>query len=171
VLQRDLAEAASPILSRLVEELVGPETDVAAALHLDARGMRDLRAAGMTLGGHTRDHVWLDFVAPDEARRQLAASRAQLERLAPEGGWPFAYPFGGIPSDPGALIEAAGFGAAFAATARDRTDPWRLGRVDAEILGPTPTTHPRFAPAGAARAPSAPSAPSAPTAASGTTAS
>lgn len=152
VLQRDLAIAASPILSRLVEDLVGPEADVAAALHLDVRRMVELQEAGMTLGGHTRDHVWLDFVDDPEARRQVEASQAQLERLVPRGGWPFAYPFGGTPADPGPLVEPFGFAAAFAATARDRTHRWRLGRVDAEILGPEPTAHPRFAPAGAARA-------------------
>ena len=37
VLQRDLMDVAGPVLSRLVEELVGPETEVAEALHLDAR--------------------------------------------------------------------------------------------------------------------------------------
>lgn len=152
VLQRDLASAASPILSRLVEDLVGPEPDLAAALHLDAGQVAQLHAAGMTLGGHTRDHVWLDFVDEAEAGRQLEASRAQLTRLAPEGGWPFAYPFGGIPAEPGRRVGPFGFAAAFDATARDRTHRWRLGRVDAEILGPEPTAHPRFAPAGAARA-------------------
>jgi peptidoglycan/xylan/chitin deacetylase (PgdA/CDA1 family) len=151
VLQRDLADAASPILSSLVEELVGPEADVAAALHLDVRQVVDLHAAGMTLGGHTRDHVWLDFVDDAEARRQLGASAALLTGLVPGGGWPFAYPFGGIPAEPGRLVEPFGFAAAFDATATDRGDRWRLGRVDAEILGPTPTAHPRFAPAGSAR--------------------
>jgi peptidoglycan/xylan/chitin deacetylase (PgdA/CDA1 family) len=152
VLQRDLADAASPILSRLVEDLAGPEPDIAAALHLDERRIGDLHAAGMTLGGHTRDHVWLDFVGDAQARRQLDASRTQLLRFAPEGGWPFAYPFGGIPAMPGPLVEPFGFAAAFDATATERTDRWCLGRVDAEILGPAPTTHRRFAPAGAARA-------------------
>jgi hypothetical protein len=152
VLQRDLADAASPILSHLVEELAGPEPDLAAALHLDTRQIAELHAAGMTLGGHTRDHVWLDFVDPAEGRRQMAASRAQLEAIVPRGGWPFAYPFGGIPADPAPLVAPFGFGAAFDATATDRTDRWRLGRVDAEILGPTPTRHPRFAPSGAVRA-------------------
>jgi peptidoglycan/xylan/chitin deacetylase (PgdA/CDA1 family) len=151
VLQRDLAVAAGPILTQLVEDLVGPEPDVAAALHLDVRQVADLHAAGMTLGGHTHGHVWLDFVDDAEAGRQLDASRRQLAAVVPEGGWPFAYPFGGIPADPGPLVEPFGFAAAFDATATDRADRWRLGRVDAEILGPTPTMHPRFAPAGAAR--------------------
>jgi peptidoglycan/xylan/chitin deacetylase (PgdA/CDA1 family) len=152
VLQRDLADVASPILSHLVEELAGPEPDVARALHLDARQIGDLHVTGMTLGGHSRDHVWLDFVPPAEAQRQVAASRTQLEAYVPGGDWPFAYPFGGIPVDPGALVGSHGFAAAFAATATGRTDRWRIGRVDAEILGRTPTAHPRFAPAGAARA-------------------
>jgi peptidoglycan/xylan/chitin deacetylase (PgdA/CDA1 family) len=152
VLQRGLADAVSPILSRLVEELAGPEPDVAAALHLDARRIAELHDAGMTVGGHTRDHVWLDFGSRDEARRQLEASREQLTRLAPDGGWPFAYPFGGIPDEPGGLVAPFGFAAAFAATGTDRSDRWRLGRVDAETLDAEPTAHPRFSPLGARRA-------------------
>lgn len=151
VLQRDLADAVAPILSRMIEELVGPEADVAETLHLDERQIAELHDAGMTLGGHTHDHVWMDFVGTQEARRQVASSRAQLARYVPKGGWPFAYPFGGIPDDPGPLFGETGFSAAFAATAVDRTDRWRLGRVDADHLGPTPTAHPRFSPAGPAR--------------------
>ena len=37
VLQRDLMDVAGPVMSRMIEQLVGPEADVALALHLDAR--------------------------------------------------------------------------------------------------------------------------------------
>jgi peptidoglycan/xylan/chitin deacetylase (PgdA/CDA1 family) len=137
VLQRDLLEAAGPILSDLVEHLVGPEPDVAAALHLDEGQLRELAGAGMTLGGHTHGHRWLDHVPRDQAVEEIGASARQLDRLAPGRGWPFAYPYGAPPRLPDALLAPAGFGAAVVATGRSRSDRWRLGRVDAGSLGPT----------------------------------
>ena len=122
-----------------MERLVGPETEVAAALHLDERQLRDLAEAGMTLGGHTHGHRWLDFIEPTEAVEEIAASTRQLGRLAPAGGWPFAYPYGAPPPDPAALLAPAGFPAAFVATGRSRSDRYLLGRVDAESLGPSPS--------------------------------
>lgn len=139
VLQRDAADDVGPLLSGLVEELVGPEDEVAAALHLDGSQIRDLRDAGMTLGGHTHGHRWLDHVSAADARAEVQASVAQLSALVPGGGWPFAYPFGAAPDRPAQLLRPAGFRAAFAATGRSRTDRWRLGRVDAETLGPRPS--------------------------------
>ncbi|MBX3029758.1 MAG: polysaccharide deacetylase family protein [Chloroflexi bacterium] len=143
VLQRDSIDDVGPMLSRLVEELAGPEIEVAEALHLDARQTRELHAAGMTLGGHTHGHRWLDHVSVADARAEIGASVAQLSALAPGGAWPFAYPYGAPPADPGALLRPAGFRAAFVATGRSRTDRWRLGRVDAETLGPRPSERAR----------------------------
>jgi len=139
VLQRDLIDVAGPVLSRMVEELVGPEADVAGALHLDARQVRELHAAGMTLGGHTHGHRWMDWLPREESEREIAASRAQLAALGPSRGWPFAYPYGAAPPDPAALLRPAGFPAAFVATGTSRSDRYRLGRVDADSLGPRPS--------------------------------
>jgi len=139
VLQRDLLEAAGPVLSRLVEQLLGPEPDIAASLHLDERQLRELADAGMTLGGHTHGHRWLDFIQPHEVRDEIGASARQLQRLVPAGGWPFAYPYGAPPPDPAAVLRPAGFPAAFVATGRSRSDRDRLGRWDAESLGPRPS--------------------------------
>ena len=132
-------DVAGPVLSRMVEELVGPETEVAAALHLDARQIRELHAAGMTLGGHTHGHRWMDWLPREESEREVAASAAQLAALGPSGGWPFAYPYGAAPPDPAALLGPAGFPAAFVATGTSRSDRYRLGRVDADSLGPRPS--------------------------------
>ena len=139
VLQRDLIDVAGPVLSRMVEELVGPEADVAAALHLDARQVRELHAAGMTLGGHTHGHRWMDWLPREESEREIAASRVQLAALGPARGWPFAYPYGAAPPDPATLLRPAGFPAAFVATGTSRSDRYRLGRVDADSLGPRPS--------------------------------
>ena len=139
VLQRDLIDVAGPVLSRMVEELVGLEAEVAAALHLDQGQIRELHAAGMTLGGHTHGHRWMDWLPREESEREIAASVAQLAALGPSRGWPFAYPYGATPPDPAALLRPAGFPAAFVATGTSRSDRYRLGRVDADSLGPRPS--------------------------------
>lgn len=139
VLQRDLSVPAGPILSTLVERLVGPEPEVAAALHLSRVQLLDLAAAGMTLGGHTHGHRWLDHITRPDAAAEIAASARQLATLGPRSGWPFAYPYGAPPADPAALLVPAGFPAAFVATGTGRSDPYRIGRVDAESLGPLPS--------------------------------
>ena len=141
VLQRDLMDVAGPIMSRMIEQLVGPEADVARTLHLDARQLGELHAAGMTLGGHTHGHRWMDWLSREESEREIAASVTQLSALGPSHGWPFAYPYGAPPLDPASLLRPAGFPAAFVATGTGRSDQFRLGRVDAESLGPTPSLH------------------------------
>jgi peptidoglycan/xylan/chitin deacetylase (PgdA/CDA1 family) len=133
-LQRELATAAAPVLSALVDENVGTEADVAGELYLGQRELADLAAAGHTIGGHGRDHPWLDAVDPSARRRELAAS-AHLIGAYESGPWPFAYPYGGVPPRPRALLERAGFSAAFT-TAAKRRDPFRLGRHDGDAITP-----------------------------------
>ena len=83
VLQRDLMDVAGPVLSRMVEELVGPEAEVAAALHLDARQVRELHAAGMTLGGHTHGHRWMDWLPREESEREIGGIRRAARGARP----------------------------------------------------------------------------------------
>jgi len=130
-LQRELAAAAGPILSALVEAEIGPEADVAETLYLDEGQARALVQAGMTLGGHTHTHPWLDALHGDARRQEVAASRAFLERQQP-GPWPFAYPYGAVPPDPAGLLRPAGFSAAFTTDPSERSDPYRIGRVDGD---------------------------------------
>ncbi|HEY2888668.1 MAG TPA: polysaccharide deacetylase family protein, partial [Candidatus Limnocylindrales bacterium] len=111
-LQRELEAAADPILSDLIREHLGSETDLARELYLDDRQLRDLVGNGMALGGHGRDHPWLDVVGPRRVRAEIAASTRFLARFG-AGPWPFAYPYGGVPSRAGSALGAAGFGAAF----------------------------------------------------------
>lgn len=138
-LQRELAAAADPVLATLVEECVGPEADVAAAVHLSSAQLDDLVAAGMTLGGHGRDHPWLDALPRDGVRAELASSAAFLAGRGP-GPWPFAYPYGGVPRDAARLLRSAGFGAAFTTRSGVRRSRYLIGRHDADELGRTPST-------------------------------
>jgi peptidoglycan/xylan/chitin deacetylase (PgdA/CDA1 family) len=133
-LQRELEATADPILSDLIREHLGTETDLARELYLDGGQLRDLVANGMTLGGHGRDHPWLDFVGRARVRAELAASASFLAPFG-AGPWPFAYPYGGVPWAAGSLAAEAGFAAAFTTRAGVGPDRFHIGRHDGDDLG------------------------------------
>jgi peptidoglycan/xylan/chitin deacetylase (PgdA/CDA1 family) len=146
-LQRELEASAGPILADLVSLHVGPEPDVARQLYLSRGQLVELVANGMTLGGHGRDHPWLDAVGGPRRHREIAVSAELLTLLLP-GPWPFAYPYGGVPPRPARLLAGAGFAAAFTTRADERHDRFRIGRHDADELGATglpPVVPPRRA--------------------------
>ena len=132
-LQRDLAGVVGPVLSALVRERLGPEDDLARALYLGFRERAEIAAAGHTIGGHGRDHPWLDVVDVATRRREVSAS-AQLAAAHSSGPWPFAYPYGGVPPRPGDLLRTAGFAAAFTTSPSERRDSFRIGRHDVDAL-------------------------------------
>ncbi|MEA2520083.1 MAG: hypothetical protein QOF49_2163, partial [Chloroflexota bacterium] len=129
-LQRELADVAGPVLSCLIDEHVGPEPDVADALHLTPNAVADLRRSGMTIGGHGRRHVWFDCTPAETVRSEIAASTAFL--AGDPRPWPFAYPYGASGEGSDRALAAAGFGAAFHASPTRPTGLYDLGRVDAE---------------------------------------
>jgi peptidoglycan/xylan/chitin deacetylase (PgdA/CDA1 family) len=142
VLQRELAADVQPVLAALIADELGPEDEIAGSLYLDRGQMNELRDAGMALGGHGRDHEWLDFVPAATVERELAASEAWLAGFGP-GPRPFAYPFGAPPPRAGHALERHGFEAGYLAHAPERRAPgapradsdqdrFALGRVDAE---------------------------------------
>ena len=129
-IQRDLAAVAGPILSALIDQRCGSEPDLADALHLSADQVADLRRAGMTIGGHGRHHLWLDWEPPERVRAEIADSVALLaDEPKP---WSFAYPYGAGHPVATAALAAAGFAAAFHARPRAATGRFDLGRFDAE---------------------------------------
>jgi peptidoglycan/xylan/chitin deacetylase (PgdA/CDA1 family) len=130
-LQRELADAAGPILSALVAEVLGPEGDIADALYLAPQQSDDLVDAGMTLGGHGRAHLWLDAIDPAERRGEVDASATFLAARAP-APWPFAYPFGGVPPGAASLLGVAGFTAAFTTDPDQTTNRYTIGRLDGD---------------------------------------
>ncbi|MBA2718357.1 MAG: polysaccharide deacetylase family protein [Chloroflexi bacterium] len=132
-LQRDLAQAAGPILSALIDERWGSEADLADAIHVSATQVADLRGAGMTIGGHGRHHLWLDWEPADRVWAEVADSAAFLaDEPKP---WSFAYPYGAGHPVAAAALAKAGFSAAFHARTTMATGPFDLGRVDAEAAG------------------------------------
>lgn len=129
-LQRDLLDVVEPVLEVLVERHVGPSGDVADALHLTPSDVAGMRAAGQTIGGHGRRHLWFDDAGAERVATEVAASAALLaEEPLP---WVFAYPYGASGGGSEARLSAAGFGAAFHASPRAASGRFHLGRVDGE---------------------------------------
>lgn len=129
-LQRDLSSVVGPILSTLIEERIGPEGEVADALLLSPADIAGLRAAGMTIGGHGRRHLWFDWAPRDAVESEIADA---ARWLAPEPKpWAFAYPYGAAGPDGPSLLAEAGFTAAFRASPATRIAAYDLGRLDAE---------------------------------------
>jgi peptidoglycan/xylan/chitin deacetylase (PgdA/CDA1 family) len=129
-LQRDLAGAVEPLLSRLVASELGPDGDVADALHLGPGDLAAMRGAGMAIGGHGRRHLWLDHAPAAAVRAEVGASARFLSDEARP--WAFAYPYGAATPASAAIVAEHGFAAAFRAAPRDPAGRHHLGRIDAE---------------------------------------
>jgi peptidoglycan/xylan/chitin deacetylase (PgdA/CDA1 family) len=76
--------------------------------------LREIRAAGVTIGSHTVGHVKLAEVGPEAQRRELEDSKAALEDLLGEPVRHLCYPFGSF--DLGAVTAAARAGYVSATT-------------------------------------------------------
>lgn len=97
--------------------------------------VRQLAAAGMTLGAHTHSHPILACLDDDEALREIATGREILESLSGEKINLFAYPNGKPGKDydnrHATMVREQGFRAAFSTapgvSTRD-SNPWQLPR-------------------------------------------
>jgi peptidoglycan/xylan/chitin deacetylase (PgdA/CDA1 family) len=98
------------------EEFVQNSTLAARFLTLDRVGLRQLAAAGMTIGAHSLSHPILARASRELAGREISESRSVLEKAVGRTVWAFAYPFGDAATVTGRdlrLAEEAGFGCAF----------------------------------------------------------
>ncbi|WP_156414043.1 polysaccharide deacetylase family protein [Bordetella sp. N] len=94
--------------------------------------MREWAAAGMEVGSHTLDHVHLPQLTPDEALRQITASRIELEAALGAPVTAFCYPYGEYTQDHCRMARDAGYDNA-TVTRRGLVhagdDPYELKRV------------------------------------------
>jgi len=119
---RDNLEIAQPILSRrrfpatvfVVSGRLGGENDwdqegaiVGRAL-LTAEQTRQMRAAGIEIGAHTRHHPPLPEATDEALADELSGSRADLEAVLGEPVTTFAYPYGRFDERVVAAAERAG---------------------------------------------------------------
>ncbi|HYG60548.1 MAG TPA: polysaccharide deacetylase family protein [Symbiobacteriaceae bacterium] len=103
---------------------------------LDPSHLTEMATHGIEFGGHTVDHVSLSSVEPEEARRQIFASRDQLERLSAAPLAHFCYPFGHFNQTVEGFVREAGYRSSCleqAGPISPGTDPLRLTRVG--VLG------------------------------------
>jgi peptidoglycan/xylan/chitin deacetylase (PgdA/CDA1 family) len=108
---------------------------------LNVAELRQLAAAGMSIGAHTRSHPILSLCSEEEARREIGESKSELEQVLGQPVWAFAYPFGNS-STMGErevrLAREAGFGSAFL-----NVENWNIGQENAGQ--PDPQVPNRFA--------------------------
>ncbi len=65
-----------------------------AGHHLDADGVRRLRAAGMEIGSHSRSHAVLVRLDAAALAAEISGSRRDLEEILGQAPRSFAYPYG-----------------------------------------------------------------------------
>ena len=98
------------------EQFVQNPTLAARFLTLDAAGLRQLTAAGMSIGAHSLSHPILARASEELAWREISGSRSVLEKVLGQTVWAFGYPFGNAATVTGRdvrLAEQAGFRCAF----------------------------------------------------------
>lgn len=66
-------------------------------LYMTKAQLQDLLDAGMHVGSHGYDHIWLDRATPERQADEIDRSLAFLDSLSarPNGYWAMCYPYGG----------------------------------------------------------------------------
>lgn len=80
---------------------------------MDENQLRTLSAAGMEIGSHTLSHARLTQLPPEQIRRELQDSKADLETLLNRPVTSFAYPYGLFNPDIVHLTGETGYQVAF----------------------------------------------------------
>jgi peptidoglycan/xylan/chitin deacetylase (PgdA/CDA1 family) len=75
-------------------ELGGDERELCDELYMTWTDARELRDAGVELGGHTVGHQILSKLPPDEQRREIEGGATAIKRELKNGLATFAYPWG-----------------------------------------------------------------------------
>ena len=93
--------------------------------------LRDLRAAGLEIGGHSATHADLSTLSYDASLDELARGKRELEEVLGEPVEVAAYPYGRANADATRGARDSGFRAVCLCTARGSwDDPFRLPRQD-----------------------------------------
>lgn len=87
----------------------GQEPDRPRPRLMDAGRLREIQAAGMTVGSHTVSHARLAEVSPAAQRRELHDSKAALEEVLGRPVTHLCYPFGSFDLEAVRTARAAGY--------------------------------------------------------------
>lgn len=125
------------LMRDLFRRYLGDEARFARELYVSWEEAREMQAAGMIIGGHSKSHRPLAAMREAELVWDLGRSKARLARnLAPQPLWPFSYPYGKRTSyTPCAmeLLRRVGFACAFTTELganRPGADLYSLARRD-----------------------------------------
>jgi peptidoglycan/xylan/chitin deacetylase (PgdA/CDA1 family) len=77
------------------------------------RMLADMQRSGVTVGSHTRSHIWLTRERPERLRQELVGSRVELERRLGTRIRHFAYPSGQFTRATARAVAAAGYDHAY----------------------------------------------------------
>lgn len=110
-----------------VEKKLQPENRI-----MDWNEIRELDAAGFTIGAHTVDHPHLAEVTPEVARYQIEESKRALEHGLKKPVEVFCYPYGSYNDTVAQITKEAGYRAAVTTElglAKITSDPFKLHRI------------------------------------------
>jgi peptidoglycan/xylan/chitin deacetylase (PgdA/CDA1 family) len=141
-LSRSAREAVAIVLERgmrcslfVATGLMGREhPDVPGERVLEPAEVRELAAAGVEIGAHSVDHVWLPGLDDAALAEQLRRSRAELEDLIGAPVQTMAYPYGGHDERVERAAAAAGYRTACACSG---AGPWRALALPREPVHPS----------------------------------
>lgn len=71
--------------------------------------IRLAQVAGVTIGAHTENHLWLPSISPEERCQEVEDSKRRLERLLARPVTSFSYPYGAYDAATTASVGRAGF--------------------------------------------------------------
>jgi len=143
---------AERVLELLFARHLGSSADFARRLYLDAAQIREMAAAGMTFGYHTRTHRMLARLSVEEQEGELRGGADWVRALTGQSTVTFCYPWGGphtYTRDTLRIIRQAGYSLAFNTVRRRlRTDDnrYELPRIDTRDLPPYTAAEPPPAP-------------------------
>lgn len=103
---------------------------------LSADQLHAWRQGGMTIGAHTCSHIHLTRADTETARREINESKKRLEDTGRQPIALFAYPYGESSPDIQALVQEAGFEAAFATDRAPRHHEENLFRLRRVVIFP-----------------------------------
>lgn len=96
---------------------------------------RELAAAGIEIGSHTRTHPILTNVGPERLESELRESKEEIRRELQSDAAHFCYPNGNVSQRERDVAEAAGYASAVTTKielCENGSDPFLIPRIDAE---------------------------------------
>lgn len=127
------------------ETVTNDERAFAEEVYMTVEQLREMRHAGMEIGGHGDRHVWLEYLSESEQRSEIERTHSFLERVhgTRPANWMMCYPYGSYNATTLSLLRERG--CAIGVTTRVGTNgglsrPLELARLDTNDL---PTIHAR----------------------------